>query len=88
MHLQSQSNPSRQRVLSDGAVDHMEKTRAYLGSELPPIEPHMNARDARQADTDDEPATLAPMLQRSPTEIASDTASAQAPRSAPLINSA
>ncbi|KAH8169665.1 hypothetical protein LIA77_10209 [Sarocladium implicatum] len=78
---------TRPRVLSDGAVDHMEKTRAYLGSELPPIEPHLSARSAIQTDADNSPATLAPMLQRSPPGSTPDT-STQGTRSAPLINSA
>ncbi|KAK0385843.1 hypothetical protein NLU13_7020 [Sarocladium strictum] len=79
---------SRPRVLSDGAVDRMETTRAYLGSELPPIEPQLRAGISRQSPPYDSPTTLAPLLPHNSPAAAAETPSSQATRSTPVTNSA
>jgi hypothetical protein len=86
--LPPHSDMSRPRVLSDGAVDHMESTRAYLGSELPPIEPRLRAGISRQSPPDNSPTMLAPLLQQNSPAAAAETPSSQGTRSTPVTNSA
>lgn len=78
---------SRPRVLSDGAVDRMETTRAYLRSELPPIEPELRAGISRQSPPSNSPTTLAPLLPQNSPVAAAETPSSQATRSTPVTNS-
>jgi hypothetical protein len=85
---ESKADAQGQRVLSDGAVDHMESTRAYLGSELPPIEPRLRAGISRQSPPDNSPTMLAPLLQKNSPAAAAETPSSQGTRSTPVTNSA